>query len=160
VVHKTRNVLDRVPRRHRKRVKRELNRIFLAPDLPAAIGAVGTFLETFGEEFPTACEVLSRDIDDCLTFYRFPQAHWKRIRSTNVIERAFREVKRRTRVVGRFPNEKSALALIWASIARDRLHWHGMRLTHGLILQIDQARQSLAQSPIRVEAARKFLEAA
>ena len=158
--HKTRNVLNRVPRKHQQRVKRELTKIFHATDLDAAKRAVAHFLRKFGDEFPTACEVLARDIDDCLTFYRFPEAHWKRIRTSNVIERAFKEVRRRTKVVGRFPNEKSALTLVWASIEHDRLKWRGVRVDDLMLAVVREAVSRFRKDPIHVAAAKSYLEAA
>jgi len=158
--HKTRNVLNRVPRKHEQRVKREATKIFHATDLDAATRAVAAFLKKFGDEFPTACEILARDIDDCLTFYRFPEAHWKRIRTSNVIERAFKEVRRRTKVVGRFPNEKSALTLVWASIEHDRLKWRGVRVDDSMLTVVQEAVVLFAKDPIRVPAAKTYLEVA
>ncbi len=160
VAHKMRNVLDRVPKKHQTRVKRDIGPIFHAPDLKQALAAVQTFLEKYGDEFPTACEVLARDITDCLTFYRFPEAHWKRIRTSNVIERLFREVRRRTNVVGRFPNERSALVLAWATMEQDRLRWRGVRMTPSLLEAAVKASETLAINPIVVQAARKYLAAA
>ena len=171
--HKTRNVINRVPRKDQARVKRDVSRIFHAASLDEAERAVGEFLSKYGDEFPTACEALCRDLEDCLTFYRFPEAHCpqvrtaggadrpgKRIRTSNVIERAFKEVRRRTRVVGRFPTEKSALTLIWASIEQDRLNWRGVRMTPAILQGAVQAVEGLKAEPIRVDSARKFLAAA
>jgi transposase-like protein len=158
--HKTRNVIGRVPRKDQARVKRDISRIFHAASLDEAERAVGEFLSKYGDEFPTACETLCRDLEDCLTFYRFPEAHWKRIRTSNVIERAFKEVRRRTRVVGRFPTEKSALMLIWASIEQDRLNWRGVKMTPAILQGAVQAVEGLKASPIRVDSARKYLAAA
>lgn len=159
-VHKTRNVLNRVPKKDQGRVKRDLTRIFHAASLDEAKRAVSEFLRKYGDEFPAACETLARDIEDCLTFYEFPQAHWKRIRTSNVIERAFREVRRRTRVVGRFPNERSALVLIWASVEHDRLSWRGVRMTPKHLEGVREALEALRKEPIRIDAARKYLAAA
>jgi transposase-like protein len=159
-VHKTRNVLNRVPRKEQAGVKRDLARIFHAASLEEAKQAVGDFLGKYGDEFPAASETLARDIEDCLTFYKFPQAHSQRIRTSNVVERAFREVRRRTRVVGRFPNERSALVLIWASMEHDRLSWRGVRMTQKHLDDIAAAWESLRQAPVRVDAARKYLAAA
>jgi transposase-like protein len=55
------------------------------------------------------------------TFYRFPERHWKHIRTTNVLERSFKEVRRRTNVVGRFPNETSALVMVFDTLEEERL---------------------------------------
>ena len=54
---------------------------------------VMAFIEKYSKTYPTAIECLKRDLEACLTFYAFPQAHWKTIRTTNVIERLFGEVK-------------------------------------------------------------------
>ena len=160
VAHKIRNVMDRLPKKEQPRAKKDLRKIFYAPTLDEAKSAVGRFLSKYGDEFPTACETLCRDIDDCLTFYLFPEAHWKRIRTSNVIERAFREVRRRTRVVGRFPNEKSALVLMWASIEQERLKWRGVRMTPAILEGAVRAVEELKESPIRIESARRYLAAA
>lgn len=159
-VHRTRNVTNRVPRKESERVKREIVKIFHATNLEAAKRAAASFFKKFGDEFPTACEVLARDLDDCLTFYRFPEAHWRRIRTSNVIERAFREVRRRTKVVGRFPNEKAAMTLVWASIEHDRLKWRGVRIDDPMLTAALQASEELARQPISVPAAKAYLEAA
>jgi transposase-like protein len=158
--HKTRNVLDCVPRKHQARVKKALAEIFHAPDLEAAKSAVGSFLSTFGDEFPTAGETLARDIESSLSFYKFPEAHWKRIRTSNALERAFREVRRRTRVVEHFPNERSALTLVWACLETDRMKWRGVRIDAKLLKAVDQAAEELARNPIRIESVRKYLKAA
>jgi transposase-like protein len=160
VAHKIRNVMDRLPRKEQSRVKKDIRKIFYAPTLDQAKAAVGRFLSTYGERFPTACETLCRDIDDCLTFYLFPEAHWKRIRTSNVIERAFKEVRRRTRVVGRFPNEKSALVLMWASMEQDRLKWRGVRMSPSILQGAVQAVEELKKTPIRIESAHKYLAVA
>ena len=158
--HKTRNVLGRVPRKHERRVKQDLTKIIHAIGLEGAIRAAGAFLNRYGREFPTACEVLAKDLDDCLTFYCFPEAHWKRIRTSNVIERAFKEARRRTRVVGRFPTEKSAMALIWASIEHDRLKWRGIQMDATMLEAAWKVGPALAMKPIHVKCAKQYLKVA
>jgi len=158
--HKTRNVLDCVPRKHQARVKKALGEIFHAPDLATARRAVDSFLAAFGDEFPTACETLARDIEDCLSFYKFPEAHWKRIRTSNALERAFKEVRRRTRVAEHFPNERSALTLVWACLETDRMKWRGVKVDAKLLKAVDEAAEELARNPIRIESARKYIKAA
>ena len=101
--------------------------------LAEALEAVKGFAAKYGKRFPTACGILAKDLADCLTFYRFPEMHWKRLRTSNVIERAFREVRRRTNVVGRFPGETAALTLIWASLEQDRLKWRGVQMDDDIL---------------------------
>ena len=141
IAHKMRNVFDRVPKAHQGEVKRALRAIFYAPCLDEALDAVKEFAGKFGRRFPTACGVLAKDLADCLTFYRFPEMHWKRLRTSNVIERAFREVRRRTDVVGRFPGEAAALTLIWVSLEQDRLKWRGVQMDAALLKAVVDLRK-------------------
>lgn len=62
--------------------------------------------------YPSACEVVGTDPAACLAFSRFPERHWRRLRTSNPPERTFREVRRRTRATGRFPDERAALIAV------------------------------------------------
>ena len=84
----------------------------------------------------------------------------KRARTGNVLERAFKEVRRRTRVVERFPTERSAIVLVRASIEQDRLKWRGIEGTPQLLEAAQEAAVALAQEPLVLECARKCLDAA
>jgi transposase-like protein len=158
--HKTRNVLNRVPRKRHAEVKRELNKIFYAANLEEALQAVKSFAAKFGHVFPAACGTLRKDLEDCLTFYRYPQEHWKRIRTSNVIERAFKEVRRRTNVVGRFPTEASALTLIWATLEQDRLRWKGVIMDERILLAIEKAKEEANTEKIDLSILDIYLDAA
>jgi len=153
-VHRIRNVLARVPKKKQDEVRKALHRIFYAACLDDARGEAKQFLSHYSREFPTACETLASHLEECLTFYRFPERHWKHIRTSNVIERAFKEVKRRTRVVGRFPNETSALVMVFSLLEEDRVKWQkvGMRVED--IAWIEEASKALEREPIKLE----FLE--
>ncbi len=128
IVHKTRNVLDRVPKKHRAEVKQSLHKIFHAACLEDALREVKEFERKYAKQFPTATEVLALGLEECLTYYLYPESHWKRIRTSNVIERAFREIRRRTDVIGRFPNEISALSIVFGVLEQDRLLWRGVKI--------------------------------
>ena len=101
---------------------------------------------------PTVTKCLLSAIDACLTFYRFPEAHWKRIRTSNVLERCFEEVKRRTRVVGRFPtdNEEPALALLWAVLCEQRTGWRGVRMEPDMLMRIRQALEAMPKPMLAI----------
>jgi len=77
-----------------------------------------------------------------------------------VIERAFREVRRRTDVVGRFPGEMAALVLIWVTLEEDRLAWRGVRMDGRLRLRIIEASRQAAAEAIDVSVLDRYLEAA
>ncbi len=155
-VHRIRNVLARVPKKKQDEVRKALHRIFYAACLDDARDEARQFLSRYSQEFPTACETLARHLEECLTFYRFPERHWKHIRTSNVIERAFKEVKRRTRVVGRFPNETSALVMVFSILDEERLKWQRVRMRVDDIAWIEEAARALELEPIRLE----FLEEA
>jgi putative transposase len=154
--HKTRNVLSRVKKSRQVEAKRALNNIFQAASLEDALKAASDFYRRYGKEFPTATEVLAKDLADCLTFYRFPESHWKRIRTSNVLERAFLEVRRRTDVIKRLPDEMSALALVFGVLEQDRMRWHGIKMGPEIRQAIVLAFKRMHEEPIRVEWAEKF----
>jgi len=155
-IHRIRNVLARVPKKRQDEVKKALHRIFYAACLDDARDEAKQFLSHYSRELPTASETLARHLEECLTFYRFPERHWKHIRTSNVIERAFKEIKRRTRVVGRFPNETSALVMVFSLLEEDRLKWQKVGMRAEDITWIEEASKALGQEPIKLE----FLEEA
>jgi transposase-like protein len=159
VVHRLRNVLARVPKRRQEEVKKALHRIFYAASVEDALAAVDQFVTRYGGEFPTAAEVLGQHLGECLTFYRFPERHWKSIRTSNVLERALREVRRRTDVIGRFPTETSALMVVFGVLDEERLKWRGIGMTQDNLTSIQEAVKSLNQRPIPVAAFEKLLAA-
>jgi transposase-like protein len=117
IKHKMENVLSYVPDKQRERVEPELKAIFYQVDRAHADQAAAAFCEKFREAYPTAVECLQRDLEACLTFYAFPKCHWKTIRTTNVIERLFNEVKRRShKMAAAFRNEGSCLLMFFAVI--------------------------------------------
>ena len=95
-VHKTANVLDKLPKAVQPRAKTLLHDIYLADTEAAAVRAFNHFCESYRDKYPRAVECLERDREVLLTFYTFPAAHWKHIRSTNVIESVFATVRLRT----------------------------------------------------------------
>ena len=117
VKHKMDNVLSYIPDKQRDQVEPELKAIFYQDSRQQADQQVAAFIEKFTPIYPTAVACLQRDLAACLTFYAFPKAHWKTIRTTNVIERLFGEVKKRThKMAAAFRNEKSCLLMFYAVI--------------------------------------------
>ena len=117
VKHKMDNVLSYVPKKQRDPVRSELRAIFYQKNREAAEQEIAAFCEKFESTYPTAVECLKRDLDACLTFYAFPKTHWKTIRTTNVIERLYNEVKRRTKkMAAAFRNENSCLLMFYAIV--------------------------------------------
>jgi putative transposase len=117
VVHKMDNVLSYIPTKQQEQIKPELRALFYQKDRQAADQAVAAFIEKYQKVYPSAIECLQRDLEACLTFYSFPKEHWKTIRTNNVMERLFGEVKRRShKMAAAFRNEGSCLLLFYAVI--------------------------------------------
>jgi len=117
IVHFYRNVFTVVPRSKVKHVAMMLKAIHASEDRDAAqekAAAVVKKLKT--QKLHQAAKKVNDSIDETLTYYDFPSAHWRRIRTNNPLERILREVRRRTRVVGAFPDGNSALMLVAARL--------------------------------------------
>lgn len=117
VKHKMENVLSYVPKTQHDAVKPELRAIFYQDGREQADQAVAAFCEKYEPVYPTAVACLKRDLEACLTFYAFPKGHWRTIRTTNVIEQLYGEVKRRSRkMAAAFRNEGSCLLMFYAVV--------------------------------------------
>lgn len=113
--HKLKNVLSYIPHKQQAQVAPELKAIFYQANRPQADQTVAAFCEKYATVYPTAVECLQRDLEACLTFYAFPPTHWKTLRTTNVIERLFNQVKRRShKMAAAFRNEGSCLLMFFA----------------------------------------------
>ena len=112
-VHKTANVLNKLPNSQQPKAKRALQEIWMAETETDALAAFDAFVETWGVKYDKAVECLTKDRDALLSFYDFPAEHWKHLRTTNVIESSFATVRHRTvRSKGCLSN-KTALAMIF-----------------------------------------------
>lgn len=87
--------------------------------------------------------VIDTDLPALVTHLRFPSEHRKRIRTTNLLERTFVEVRRRTKVIGRFPGEASALSLIWAVLELSSRGWRGVNMNPKTVAEIERLRRQL-----------------
>jgi putative transposase len=122
-VHFERNVLSHVPASEMGEVAEDLKAIFKVRRQKTARALAEEFVGLYGTRFPKAVSAFEAGIEDALTYLRYPGSHHARIRTTNMLERLFREVKRRTRVVGVFPNEASASALATEIALRSSEQW-------------------------------------
>jgi putative transposase len=117
IVHFYRNVFSVVPRRKAKHVAMMLKAIHASEDRDAALEKSKAVVQKLSaQKLRQASQKVKDGIDETLTYYYFPSAHWQRIRTNNPLERILREVRRRTRVVGAFPDGNSALMLVAARL--------------------------------------------
>ena len=115
-VHFIRNMQGHCRRSERGLVAAALREVFGADSLEQAQLRLGEVLERFREPLPKIAELLEAAEADLLAFYRFPQAHWSKLRSTNPLERLNKEIGRRSDVVGIFPNDAAAIRLVGAML--------------------------------------------
>ena len=115
-VHRVRNLLAKLPERERERVRRAywqaLDEAINERDGKQQLQALVDQLDKAG--YTAAARCLADDLDALVVHLRYPTRHRRRWRSTNLLERSLGEVKRRTKVMGRFPGETSCLTLVWA----------------------------------------------
>ncbi|GJL50344.1 MAG: IS256 family transposase [Nitrospirales bacterium] len=96
-VHKTRNVLNALPKSAQPKAKQALHEIWQAETRATALRAFEVFLATYEAKYPKATACLEKDRDELLTFYAFPAAHWQSLRTTNPIESTFATIRHRTK---------------------------------------------------------------
>ena len=99
-VHKTANILDKMPGSVQAKAKEKIHDMYMAPTKEQALVAYNSFLSLYGTKFPKASECLTKDRDVLFTFYDFPAEHWIHLRSTNPIESTFATVRHRTKGCG------------------------------------------------------------
>lgn len=122
-VHKMRNILEKVKRRDEKQVKAQAQKIYLAANLASAKSAFDRFRFYWRRRYPAMVQQLERDLPDLLHFFSFPRHLWRKLRTTNIIERCFVEVRRRTRPMVVFTNVASVERIIYAIFSRFNEDW-------------------------------------
>jgi len=123
IVHFERNVLCHVSASSMADVAEDLKAVFRVRRKKTARALAKEFVELYEKSYPKAVSVFEAGIEDALTYLSYPGSHHARIRTTNMLERLFKEVKRRTRVVGVFPNETSAATLATEIALRSSEEW-------------------------------------
>jgi len=122
-VHKTANVLDKLPKRLHPPAKALLHEMYLAPSRAEALKAYRLFLERYGAKYPKACDCLRKDEDTLFTFYDFPAEHWVHIRTTNPIESTFATVRHRTRQTKGCGSRLATLTMVFKLARQAEKHW-------------------------------------
>jgi transposase-like protein len=127
-VHKTANVLDKLPKRIQPGAKDALHQIWMAETRKHAEAAFDLFLATYQAKYPKACECLSKDRAELLAFYDFPAEHWKHLRTTNPIESTFATVRLRHRRTKGSGSRTACLTMVFKLMQSAAKRW---RLLNG-----------------------------
>lgn len=151
-VHKMRNILSKLPKSLQAKMKKLIHKAFYAQTYQQGLKIAKDIIARFSNQFPSAMESLEKDLEETLCVLKFPETHRRSIRSTNLLERLLGESKRRTKVIPRFPTEKSCLSLVYAVLIDSSKHWLGLRMTPKIIEELSRL-QALCrkQKPMMAE---------
>jgi putative transposase len=147
-VHALRNITSKLPERLHREVKTRYWTVL--DDATSARDAKHGLLALAGDyrpAYPSAMRTIDEHVDQLVAHLRFPLEHRKRTRSTNLLERTFVEVRRRTKIIGRFPGETSALSLIWAVLELASRGWRGITMTPRAVAEIERLRRRRHHAP-------------
>jgi transposase-like protein len=131
-VHKTKNILNKLPKSGQDKAKGKLHDIWMAATKAEALQAFDLFIETYGAKYPKATECLKKDQETLLTFYDFPAEHWRHIRTTNPIESTFATVRLRTNKVRGCFSRSSVLTMAFKLIESAQKRWQRLHSHHRL----------------------------
>jgi transposase-like protein len=126
-VHKSANVLDKMPKRVQSHAKRMLHEMYMAPTKESALKAFDSFVTLYEGKYPKACECLRKDKEVLFSFYDFPAAHWQHIRTTNPIESTFATVRHRTRQTKGCGSRLATLTMVFKLATSAQKHWNRLR---------------------------------
>jgi putative transposase len=127
-VHKTANVLDKLPKRLQSKAKESIHQIWMAEKRRDAEAAFDLFLKTYEAKYPKATECLSKDRMELLAFYDFPAEHWLHLRTTNPIESTFATVRLRHRRTKGNGSRTACLTMVFKLMQSAEKRW---RLLNG-----------------------------
>ena len=125
-VHKTVNVLNKMPKSVQGKAKSMIHDIWMAATRADATKAFDLFLETFGAKYPKAVDCLTKDRDVLLTFYSFPAEHWAHLRTTNPIESTFATVRLRTDKTKGCGSRMACLTMVFKLAQSAEKHWRAL----------------------------------
>lgn len=136
--HKMRNVVGKVPKEAQTEIRMHLGSIRDAPDWATGRQLATMFTDKYRDAFPRAIASFETDLEASLAHLRLPPIHRRVVRTTNLIERAFGEERRRTKVIPRFMDEKSGLKLAFATLWRTSQRWSGVKFSEHEFRQLDR----------------------
>ena len=134
-VHKTANILDKMPRSVQPDAKKLIHEMYLAPTRVDARSAYDAFVARYSAKYPKAVTCLTKDHDVLFTFYSFPAEHWRHLRTTNPIEPTFATVRHRTRQTKGCGSRTATMAMVYKLAIEAQKHWRRLN-GHVLLLKV------------------------
>lgn len=143
LVHKKLNILAKVPESEHAEVRGFLTAVYQAPNPELARTLANEFVARYEKHCPSAVRCFLDDLEACLAHLRCPEVHRKAVRTTNIIERSFVELRRRTKVIPRFFDEKSCLKLAFAELVRAGQRTRRVKMSEIELRQLTMLREQL-----------------
>ncbi|HET6567681.1 MAG TPA: transposase [Rhodothermales bacterium] len=140
LAHKPRNLASKLPEHAREEVLIRAKQVYYAADVDTGKLLAERFVEEYTPSYPQMVKCFCEDLDACLVHQRYPLAHRKYI-PTNLLERAFVEEKRRTKVMPQHVNERGAVTLVYAVLVRASRRWQRVRMTPLELAQLRSIRR-------------------
>lgn len=137
-VHKTANILDKLPKSLQPNAKKLIHDIYLAPTHKEAEKAYGRFVELYQDKYPKATDCLTKDKEDLFTFFNYPAKHWQSIRTTNPIESTFATVRLRTAKTRNCYTNKTVLMMVYKLLMEAEKKWRKLRGFKDIILVMNR----------------------
>lgn len=134
-VHKTANILDKLPKSVQPSAKKLIHEMYLAPSKETALKAYDCFVATYEAKYPGACKCLKKDKEQLFTFYEFPAMHWQHIRTTNPIESTFATIRHRSRLTKGCGSRNATLSMVFKLALGAERSWQRLR-GHKLIEKV------------------------
>ncbi|MDA9558117.1 IS256 family transposase [Vibrio sp.] len=126
-VHKTANILNKIPKSMQPKIKSSLQDIWMAESKESALKGYDLFNKNYGVKYPKATDCLCKDKDEMLAFYDFPAEHWVSIRTTNPIESTFATIRLRTHRVKSCGSRKTTLSMVFKLAQSAEKKWYRLR---------------------------------
>ena len=129
ITHKLRNISNKLIEEGRRELMPLIKDVYYQTDYDTAKLTAGKLTEKFLPVYPSAAKCIQEDLESCLNHMKFPSGHHRYIRTTNLLERAFAEQKRRTKVIPRFFSEKSCMKLDFGTMIRISDKWRDLKMS-------------------------------
>lgn len=126
-VHKTANILDKMPKKVQRGAKSMIHEMYLSSSKAEALKVFDDFLRIYEPKYPRACTCLKKDKDQLFTFYDFPAMHWQHIRTTNPIESTFATVRHRTRQTKGCGSREATMTMVFKLAMGAEKRWQKLR---------------------------------
>jgi putative transposase len=148
-VHFMRDALSLVPKAAQQMVGATIRTVFAQPDAESARQQWRRVSDGFRPRFPRLAELMDEAEEDLLAFATFPQEHWQKVWSNNPLERLNKEVKRKTNVVGIFPNEAAVIRLVGAVLSEQHDEWQVAKryFSAGSLAKLERKEEAMVEQP-------------